>query len=104
MRYQFFADREHAWLEVQLQELELLGVADQVSEYSYLNKGAGVAYLEEDADAPLFISAYCKAYDVEPREFWARVQQVTEDVSFVRGLGRYNEGIVYRSMGRSVGA
>ena len=104
MRYQFFADREHAWLEVELQELQRLGIAGKVSEYSYLNRRGDVAYLEEDVDAPLFIEAYCKAYEVEPREFWARVQQVTEDVSFVRGLGRYNESLVHNSLGRSVGS
>ena len=104
MKHTFFADREHAWLEVELQELQRLGIAGAVSEYSYLNKGGGIAYLEEDVDAPLFVEAYCKMYGVKNSEFWARVGQVTEEVSFVRGLGRYNEGIVYRSMGQSVGS
>lgn len=104
MRFTFYSDPGHAWLEVEVSELQRLGIHRAVSSFSYMNRRADLAYLEEDADAPLFIEAYCKAYGLEPSEFWARVKQVAEERCFVRGLSNYNESRVYKSMGQSVGA
>ena len=53
-RYKFYADPGHGWLKVEKLDLAGLGIADQISEYSYV-KGI-YAYLEEDCDAPLFIN------------------------------------------------
>ncbi len=53
-RYKFYADPGHGWLKVSKLELAILGIADQISEYSYMR--ATYAYLEEDCDAPLFIN------------------------------------------------
>jgi hypothetical protein len=54
-KYNSFADSGHGWLRVKITELNKLGVADTISEYSY--KNGGYAYLEEDSDAPLFLNA-----------------------------------------------
>ncbi len=52
--YTWFVDPGHAWLEVEISELYRLGIADNISCYSYMQ--GEIAYLEEDCDAQLFIS------------------------------------------------
>ena len=51
----FHYDAGHAWLEVDILDLERLGIAGQISGYSY--KRGSRAYLEEDCDAPAYIKA-----------------------------------------------
>lgn len=53
--YRFYTDPGHGWLKVSRDELELLHIEDQISEYSY-QLGNNV-YLEEDCDAGIFINA-----------------------------------------------
>jgi hypothetical protein len=53
--YTYHTDPGHGWLEVSLDELDLLGIRSEVSCYSYMN--AGKAYLEEDCDMELFMNA-----------------------------------------------
>jgi hypothetical protein len=55
MTYDLFADPGHAWLKVRLTELHELGIAQEISHYSYLR--GGWAYLEEDCDMPRFLRA-----------------------------------------------
>jgi hypothetical protein len=56
--YEFFYDPGHGWLQVTIEELKTLGIADQISEYSYQHDGN--AYLEEDCDMATFIKAKVK--------------------------------------------
>ena len=49
----FFSDDGHGWLEVPTMHLRALGIANDISQYSY-RKGDN-AYLEEDCDASLFL-------------------------------------------------
>ena len=53
--YTFHCDPGHGWLAVPLAEIRKLGIADKISSYSYMS--GGMAYLEEDCDAPVFIKA-----------------------------------------------
>lgn len=53
--YTFHTDAGHGWLEVDMLELDMLGITDQISRYSYKHRGK--AYLEEDCDASVFINA-----------------------------------------------
>lgn len=55
IEYTYYTDPGHGWLAVAMEELELLGIADKISSYSYMNKG--IAYLEEDCDMALFMNA-----------------------------------------------
>ena len=54
VKYNYYTDPGHGWLEVSIEELELLGILDQISCYSYSK--AGKAYLEEDCDMGLFMN------------------------------------------------
>lgn len=53
--YLFLEDPGHGWLKVSLEELHELGIANQISHYSY--QDGRFAYLEEDCDAPRFLAA-----------------------------------------------
>ena len=55
MKYRFIEDPGHGWLEVQVSEIQRLGVGQKISRYSYL-KGDR-AYLEEDCDLSVFMKA-----------------------------------------------
>lgn len=96
MPYEFHTDPGHGWLAVQEIELTLVGVADQISAFSYQRDG--VVYLEEDGDMAKFLEAKLamgykpleerrKAY----AEWWkAHVKEVDHASDcFVRRLARY---------------
>lgn len=53
--YQVYNDPSHGWIKVPKADLRKLGIADKVSQYSY--QRGEFAYLEEDADATLFVEA-----------------------------------------------
>jgi hypothetical protein len=53
--YTFYEDPGHGWLAVQAAELVELGIAGDITPWSYLN--GDVAYLEEDCDLSTFIRA-----------------------------------------------
>jgi hypothetical protein len=56
MRIKFICDPSHGWGEVPISLINDLGIADKISQYSYI-KGSN-AYLEEDCDLPIFLNAY----------------------------------------------
>ena len=55
MIYTFYEDPGHGWLEVPASELLELGIAGEITHYSYLK--ADMAYLEEDCDLSTFLHA-----------------------------------------------
>lgn len=55
MKFRFISDPGHGWLEVPMQLIEVLGIKDKISQYSY--RMGNMAYLEEDCDAHEFITA-----------------------------------------------
>ena len=57
LRKKFYSDAGHGWLAVKRKDLDDLGIAWDISQFSH-EKGKSV-YLEEDCDAPKFMSA-CK--------------------------------------------
>ena len=63
--YIWAVDAGHEWLAVKKQELVDLGIANDISSYSYM-KG-GTVYLEGDCDAPRFFDAYLARHGVRPK-------------------------------------
>lgn len=53
MKYDFISDPGHGWLKVKRSELNILGIDQQITPFSY-QRGEWV-YLEEDGDAELFV-------------------------------------------------
>lgn len=84
----FHCDRGHGWLEVPREDIDALGLADQISAYSYAmaatHKRAGMVYLEEDYDANLYLDAAKAAgYTLQI------VEKYTDTDSPVRNMSRY---------------
>ena len=63
--YEFHTDAGHGWLAVPIHHIEKLDIANKISTFSYMNDG--IAYLEEDCDAPLFFEAYKSTYGEVPK-------------------------------------
>ena len=61
MKFNFFHDPGHGWLEVSIDQIIELNLLERISGYSYVKRvgeNVTMAYLEEDCDAPLFIEAW----------------------------------------------
>lgn len=81
--YTYHTDPGHGWLEVSLDELDLLGIRSEVSSYSYIN--GGKAYLEEDCDMALFMNTMeAKGVNVK----LAYINEPTKD-SVIRSYRRF---------------
>lgn len=85
-KFHYYSDPGHGWLKVKISLLEELGIADQISSCSYVL--GEYAYLEEDADATLFMDTWRKTG--RPHEF---VQHYTsgDRRSTIRNYQHYNE-------------
>ena len=85
-KYAIYADLEHSWIEVGMDELERLGIANRISQYSYCN--GRLAYLEEDVD--MFIFAQAKGWnDGDQIERHTSVITTTEGQSKIRKYDRF---------------
>jgi hypothetical protein len=62
MKKTHYTDPGHGWLAVKAKELVELGIANNISSYSYIN--GKTVYLEEDSDAPRYLDA-CRAKNIE---------------------------------------
>ena len=76
MELNWILDPAHGWLVVPLTELQSLGIVDRISRYSYLHDG--LAYLEEDCDAEVYLQAlYAKGFD--PEDFSSTCRSLPHD-------------------------
>ncbi len=57
--FNFYADPGHGWISVKKQFLNDLGIASQITHFSY--QRGDTAYLEEDCDASVFLAALKEA-------------------------------------------
>ena len=57
MKYTFYEDPGHGWLEVPTPELRELGIAHKISTCSYVYPNGRFVYLEEDCDLTTFLEA-----------------------------------------------
>lgn len=68
MQYIFYSNPSHGWLEVSMEELFRLGIAGNITPFSY--RYENTAWLEEDDDMSCFLAA--KAALNEPVQFIKR--------------------------------
>lgn len=54
-RFDYVTDSSHGWLKVPMAELERLNIVDDISTCSYVKND--MAYLEEDSDMAIFLTA-----------------------------------------------
>jgi hypothetical protein len=94
-KYRFHIDPGHGWLEVPMEELRDLGIADKISHYSY--RDGDTAYLEEDCDTAVFVLAWAEKrppHDDSWEEFYPLVDHRYYDgwgapECFIRRLDSY---------------
>lgn len=82
-KYQFFEDPGHGWLKVTHAELKQLGIATEISEYSFMR--GDYVYLEEDMDANTF-------YEAKKEKHLITIDykiNTSEKRSRIRGYDRY---------------
>jgi hypothetical protein len=83
-QFDYIQDAGHGWVKVPLTLLRELGIADQVTRYSYYNNGH--VYLEEDNDTCLFMNAFHARFGFDPK---LRERVARERRSRVRGYEPY---------------
>lgn len=83
--FDFISDPGHAWLKVPHKMLADLGIAEQITTFSY-SRGE-YAYLEEDQDAGTFFNAYRAKHGHDPK---IRERNSPHRPSRVRNYAQYN--------------
>ena len=95
----FFNDPGHGWLEVERKDLDILGIADKISGFSYqkaeINPNTGkeevIVYLEEDCDAPLYMNTlWANCLNSPAFEVWKNMlKDEYRERIFIRNLNHY---------------
>lgn len=81
--FNFYSDAGHGWLEVDKGLLDVLGIADKITKWSY--KNGRKVYLEQDCDAGTLFDALRK------RKIMYRVEYIYEkDDSHIKRYARYD--------------
>jgi hypothetical protein len=80
--YKFYNDPGHGWLAVKRSELNALGIANKISQFSY--QRGGTVYLEEDMDAVTFL----RAKRLAEEEF--EIKTVYQDRTPIRSYANYD--------------
>lgn len=82
----FYSDSGHGWLKIKIAELERLGIADKISNSSYMKDS--YAYLEEDGD----VSLYCDTVrqSIPNFKLVEHIREHSASVSNVRRYERYD--------------
>lgn len=63
--FDYIQDPGHGWIKTPVKLLVELGIANEISSYSYYRDG--FAYLEEDCDASRFFNAYKARFGIDPK-------------------------------------
>lgn len=81
----FHSDPGHGWLEAPMTLVNELGIASEISEYSYKSGDGDVAYLEEDCDAAVLLKSMKDA----GKPYTIRELNQAFGNSFIRRLPRF---------------
>lgn len=84
----FYEDPGHGWLEVPVAELVKLGIAAEITSYSYQSRDGKTAYLEEDCDLSTYARA--KGYTVGMSKWAEPVEFIHQENTFIRSLPCYS--------------
>lgn len=77
MQLNWIVDPGHGWLIVDMSELEALKIKDEISSYSYHKDG--IAYLEEDYDATVYLTAVMEQRGIPPVDLDSKVIHLNND-------------------------
>lgn len=79
--YVFENDPGHGWMGVPLQELNDLGIANDITTFSYFDEKKGIVWLEEDCDASCFLIAKVGTADPATIRAWMEVNVNDKNVN-----------------------
>jgi hypothetical protein len=82
MKLRYIQDPGHGWLEVPQGLLQVLGIEDKITSYSYINNS--YVYLEEDLDMQTFILALKASSNIQ-----LELVDVYQEHTAVRGYDAY---------------
>lgn len=83
LSFNFHSDAGHGWLAVKICLVRELGLATDISLFSYMQ--GKTAYLEEDGDAPKFIKAFTEKFGFAP----AIKELESKNYSPIRSFNRF---------------
>jgi len=83
--FEFYSDPSHGWLKVPKQLLHILGIAHNISHYSYDKNG--YVYLEEDRDMSIFVGAFEECFKIRPS---VKDRRQSNKQSCIRNYERYD--------------
>lgn len=87
--FDYIQDPGHGWIKTPVKLLIELGIASEISSYSYYRDG--FAYLEEDCDAARFFNAFNARFGIDPK---LRSRVAREKRSKIRSYYCYTPNIV----------
>jgi hypothetical protein len=89
-QYLYIMDPGHGWLAVPSTTIRKLGLAQDISPYSYVSDSGKTVYCEEDCDAALVVEAL-RARGIELR---ARKVNNAHNYSSIRAMRHYTPGAI----------
>jgi hypothetical protein len=81
--FKFYADAGHGWLAVKIDDVQALGLWNDITLFSYIN--GKTVYLEEDYDMYLFSKAYEEKFGKKPNYEYKN----SGDRSIIRSYQRF---------------
>jgi len=88
--YLFITDPGHGWLAVPSTTIRKLGIAQDITSYSYVSDSGKTVYCEEDCDAPIVVETL-RARGIELR---ARTVNNAHNYSSIRDMRSYSPGAI----------
>ena len=85
----FYSDSSHGWAKVSINEIKELGIAKDITTYSYIADDS--VYLEEDYDLGLYINAIKEQYgnDIDINFVDHKSREDENGLSCIRDYPRY---------------
>lgn len=88
--YLFVSDPGHGWLAVPSTTIRKLGLAQEITPYSYVSDTGKTVYCEEDLDAGTVVKALrAQGVEVKPREV-----NCAHNESSIRRMRHYSPGAI----------
>jgi hypothetical protein len=87
----FYSDSAHGWAKVSINEIKELGIAKDITTYSYMDMTDDSVYLEEDYDLGLYINAIKEQYgnDIDINFVEHKSREDENGLSCIRDYPRY---------------
>ena len=87
----FYSDSAHGWAKVSINEIKELGIAKDITTYSYMDMTDDSVFLEEDYDLGLYINAIKEQYgnDIDINFVEHKAREDENGLSCIRDYPRY---------------